>query len=462
MRTRRRSTSSPSWGTDTARAACSRTSASCTAARATTSGLRCICTMRSSGSSPARPSTIARRSNSAWRRLVGRRIARREHVAGPVAALPVRHRGLALGTGREPRALDELEPMDVARAVRKDLRRPHADDALCPRVLGAGAGRRGRSRRCRSGAAGAGPSKSTKSRPTWGFSARFPSERYIPLPSKLGKASVCSSRTRTKPGSPPLYEHCGAAVRVGGREEEHVARLDEGAVVLVDAVVDDPLLDPIREASRVEPVLEAATAVVVEASGSCRHLRPGGGSRRPSVLRRARLRRPLDDRTAPACARSAAAACGRRALARVRLARRARPGGGRSRASRVAWVAGARGRRSDRRRGRARATPTRSTPTTRSSSETTARSCCARARKVACASRARSRPISSKPACRSRDGSSRRGRSTAATRSGSIERPCSWAAATGRMPPAWSSSDARSRMPRCSRTTCRTGTVATR
>jgi hypothetical protein len=31
-----------------------------------------------------------------------------------------------------------------------------------------------------------------------------------------------------------LYEHWGAAVGVGGREEEHVHPLDEGAAVSVD------------------------------------------------------------------------------------------------------------------------------------------------------------------------------------------------------------------------------------
>ena len=56
------------------------------------------------------------------------------------------------------------------------------------------------------------------------------------------------------------------AVRVDRGEEEHVARLDERAVVVVDRVVHDALLDPIRQPPRVEPVLKAAVAVVVEAS----------------------------------------------------------------------------------------------------------------------------------------------------------------------------------------------------
>ena len=42
---------------------------------------------------------------------------------------------------------------------------------------------------------------------------------------------------------------------VGSREEEHVAGLDERAVVVVEAVMADPLLDPVGEAARVEAIL---------------------------------------------------------------------------------------------------------------------------------------------------------------------------------------------------------------
>ena len=51
---------------------------------------------------------------------------------------------------------------------------------------------------------------------------------------------------------------------VGRRDEEHVAGLDEGSVALVDAVMNDPLLDPVGEPSRVEPVLELAAGGAVE------------------------------------------------------------------------------------------------------------------------------------------------------------------------------------------------------
>ena len=45
-------------------------------------------------------------------------------------------------------------------------------------------------------------------------------------------------------------------MRIRGREEEHVARLDERAIAFVDPVVDDALLDPVGEPPGVEPVLE--------------------------------------------------------------------------------------------------------------------------------------------------------------------------------------------------------------
>ena len=92
------------------------------------------------------------------------------------------------------------------------------------------------------------PSKSTKRRPTCGFSAALPSDRYVPFPSQLGNTMIVPLvETRTNPGSSPLYG-TAAPVRVGGCEEAHVSRLDEGAAVLVDRLVDDSLLD--RSAER--------------------------------------------------------------------------------------------------------------------------------------------------------------------------------------------------------------------
>ena len=55
---------------------------------------------------------------------------------------------------------------------------------------------------------------------------------------------------------------------VGGREEEHVTGFDERAVVVVEAVMADPLLDPVGEAARVEAVLQLPVPVVVEVGHS--------------------------------------------------------------------------------------------------------------------------------------------------------------------------------------------------
>src|SRR5207244_1065429 len=68
-------------------------------------------------------------------RLV-RRVVAAQHVSRPLARLPRRHRRLALLARHEARAVDQTVLVDVARAVREDLRRPDANDELRLRVLG--------------------------------------------------------------------------------------------------------------------------------------------------------------------------------------------------------------------------------------------------------------------------------------------------------------------------------------
>ncbi len=65
-------------------------------------------------------------------------------------------------------------------------------------------------------------------------------------------------------------------VLVGGGEEEHVARFDESAVVVVERLVVDPLLDPVRQPPGVEPLLERPVPVVIEIghSGMMRFVPP--------------------------------------------------------------------------------------------------------------------------------------------------------------------------------------------
>ena len=51
--------------------------------------------------------------------------------------------------------------------------------------------------------------KSMKSIDTLPVSMRLPIDRYMPLPSYDGKASVEGSMTFTNPGTPPLYDTSG-------------------------------------------------------------------------------------------------------------------------------------------------------------------------------------------------------------------------------------------------------------
>ena len=79
-----------------------------------------------------------------------------------------------------------------------------------------------------------------------------------------------------EPGIASLVGALRQPVLVGRREEEHVARLDEGAVAVVECVAVDAFLDPVRKPPRVEPILKPSVAVVVEIAHSemMRPMRP--------------------------------------------------------------------------------------------------------------------------------------------------------------------------------------------
>ena len=85
----------------------------------------------------------------------------------------------------------------------------------------------------------------------------------------MGNAIVCSSTTLTKPGSPPLYEHCRLTLLVGRGKEEHVHALDELAVGWAKRVDDQPLFDAVGESTGVELVLQRAAAGVEEIGHGC-------------------------------------------------------------------------------------------------------------------------------------------------------------------------------------------------
>ena len=106
-----------------------------------------------------------------------------QHVARPVARLPLRHRRLDAGPRDEARALDQLVAVDVARAVREHLARPDADDEqrarparrqLVVRVDRSPSPFR-RSRRWRS--------NEMNSSPTSALTSTLPADRNMPLPS---------------------------------------------------------------------------------------------------------------------------------------------------------------------------------------------------------------------------------------------------------------------------------------
>ena len=109
-----------------------------------------------------------------------------------------------------------------------------------------------------------GLAKSMNRSPTCGLRSRFPMRQVHAV------AVVARERERPlvddadEPGIAALVGALRHAVLVGRREEEHVARLDERAVVGVEPVAIEPLLDPVGEPAGVEPVLQATVPVVVE------------------------------------------------------------------------------------------------------------------------------------------------------------------------------------------------------
>ena len=210
-------------------------------------------------------------------RLV-RRVVLPEDVARPLARLPGGHRCLALLVRDEARALHELVLVDVARAVREDLGRLGTRTTNWASGYSASSGSSSatdampfsRIRRRRS--------KSMKSSPTCGLTSALPGGQVhaVPVVDREGDRPLVEHAHEA--GLAALVRALRAAVGVRRGDEEHVAPLDERAVVLVDHRVDDALLDPVGEAARVEAVLQPAIAFVVDGHGGIlRAGLPGGG-----------------------------------------------------------------------------------------------------------------------------------------------------------------------------------------
>ena len=73
---------------------------------------------------------------------------------------------------------------------------------------------------------------------------------------------VRSPRTRTKPGSPPLYEHVGRPALSAEGEEEHVSSLDEVAIAGADRLLDQQGVEPVRKRGGAEALLQLPVTVL--------------------------------------------------------------------------------------------------------------------------------------------------------------------------------------------------------
>src|SRR6266545_2604111 len=196
------------------------------------------------------------------RRILGR-VVLREHVVRPFALLPLRHRGFALGLRHEARARDERVLVDVARAVRKDLGGADPSDELGPRVFG----------QERIGILDGGdtieshalpPLEVDEEQTNLGVDEHVSSRQVHPVPVVDREGDRVLVEDADETGLTSLVRALRLPLIVRCGDEEHVASLDEAAVVGVDAVADDAALDAIGETARVELVLQLAAAFVVE------------------------------------------------------------------------------------------------------------------------------------------------------------------------------------------------------
>ena len=129
-------------------------------------------------SAQRRPPAVVGRHSSPRSGLSGvGGIAGREHVARPLAPLPVRDRRLVVVVGNEARPLDELQPVHVPGAVRQDVGRAHAHDQLRLGILARAAGRRSSIEAIPFTRSRFGLVKSMNRIPTCGLRSRFPSDR---------------------------------------------------------------------------------------------------------------------------------------------------------------------------------------------------------------------------------------------------------------------------------------------
>ena len=213
-----------------------------------------------------------------------RRVLGSEHVTCPVALLPLRHRRLAVRLRDEARVLDERVVVDVARAVRKHFGRAHAPEKLClgepveqwivVDVL-------------------CDPVQAKtftllevdEEQPDVWVDERIPRGEEHPVAVVVRERNRVLVDDANEAGVAALVRALRPSLGVGRRDEDHVAALDEGPVVVVDPVSHEPLVDPVGEPARVEAILVAATAVVEEGHRASSTRRMSQTSWKPRRLR---------------------------------------------------------------------------------------------------------------------------------------------------------------------------------
>jgi hypothetical protein len=101
--------------------------------------------------------------------------------------------------------------------------------------------------------------------PTAGVHERVAEREEHPVPVVAREGDRTLVEYAHEAGVAALVRAVGPPVRVGGGQEQHVRALDELTAGGIDRVDQLALLEPVGEAARVELVLPAAGALVVEA-----------------------------------------------------------------------------------------------------------------------------------------------------------------------------------------------------
>ena len=187
----------------------------------------------------------------------------RQHIVRPGPPFPVGDRRLAVCSGHEARALHDLHPVHISWAVGQDVcdTDPYHELGLGvdveERVVLRDRGNAAHPQTLRA-------REVDEQDPELRVLEQVPHRQVHPV------AVVARERER------PLVDHANESrlasfvralwqpVLVRRREEEHVARLDERAIVGVERLAVDALLDPVGEPPGVELVLERAVSLVVE------------------------------------------------------------------------------------------------------------------------------------------------------------------------------------------------------